>query len=422
MLQLWFIANTILWPFGIDLGGLNLQVNVVLLILAGTYFLWKRRKIAFSTVRVLLFLFAYISLSFLAAIAGPCGDKFQKSMITVPILMILSLIGLEAGRVATTRDWLGLQKMATAALIITFSGFLVEMLRPAWFPFSARYRSAGLLSGLFHEPSEVAFSLFPCIAVLLVAENKALRRRGIVALGGLLLFSRSSTLIALIAAWILYRLLVQRKLRQAGLLAVGFVGIVGLTSAVNYTLVAPTIDRIAGVVLSDGTDNISSLVYVQGWEDAWANFTRTRGVGLGFNMMGCHPLPDVPARAVLAIGGLGELNAENGSFQFAKIVSEAGVAGIAFYVAIIWWWIRLERKIRELRDNPERCVNTIQAALMFCFISSSFIRGGSYFGGELLLWLVAASGASTWRRRLLAKQSVPKTAGHESASGAAECA
>jgi hypothetical protein len=396
MLQLWFLSNTVIWSFGLSLGGLNLQANVPLLILAGGFFLIKKRRVSLSSGKVLLFLVASAAVSLLTAVWGPCSDKLPKSLITAPILIALVFVGWEVGRSASDTNWLGLQKSAVAAILFAFAGFLVEFSMPAWFPFTARYRSSGRLSGFFQEPSAVAFSLFPCIAVLLVAESKKTRQTGRWLLGGLLLISRSSTLLALIAAWILYRLVIHRRLRQAFLFATGFAALLGLASAVNYrTLVAPTVDRIAGLALSDQTDNVSSLVYIQGWQDAWVNLTHTHGLGLGFNMMGCHPLPDVPTRALLSLGGMGELNAENGSFQFSKTVSEAGIAGIAFYVAAIWWWLRLEKRIRKLTDRTEHSVFATQAALMFCFLSSSFIRGEGYFSGSLLLWLVATS--ASWK-------------------------
>jgi hypothetical protein len=308
-------------------------------------------------------------------------------------------MGWEIGRRSETRDWLKLKTAALYSLAVAFALFIVEAIMPSWFPSKVGYRAHGKFSGLFQEPSHVAFSLFPCIAILLVAGDRKTRRRGILALVGLLIFSRSSTLIALTMAWVLYRLLAQRRLRQASLIGAGVALFIGLAATINYEgFLAPTVGRIVGVMASSDADNLSSLVYVQGWQDTWANFTRTHGLGLGFNMMGCHPLPNVAAREALGIGGEEELNAADGSFQFAKIVSEAGVAGIAFYITIIWWWVRLEKRMRKLNDSAEFTSASTQAALIFCFIVSSFIRGGSYYSGALLLWLVSVSSASKWQR------------------------
>jgi hypothetical protein len=312
-------------------------------------------------------------------------------------------VGLETGRRADRSDWLNLQITAQWVLLAAFLTFVIELLMPAWFPTRSPSRSEGKLSGLFTEPSHVAFSLFPCIAVLLLAEDKGTRQKGMLALFGLVVFSRSATLLALIMAWIMYRLLVQRKLRQTAFFALGIASLIVLGAAINYDrFVLPTMQRIVGVMGADETANLSSLVYVQGWQDAWSNLLRTRGMGLGLNMMGCGSLPDVPAREALTLFGLGELNAVDGSFPFAKVVSEAGVSGIVLYIALIWWWVRLEQDLRECSGNAARSAVVVQAALIFSFIASSFIRGAGYFSGALLLCVAAASGASRWRRNLVA--------------------
>jgi hypothetical protein len=238
----------------------------------------------------------------------------------------------------------------------------------------------------------VAFSLFPCIVILLMAENKRSRQIGLASLVGLIVLSRSSTLIVLIGAWLLYRLLVQRKIGPAAMLLIGTASLIAIASAINYeALVAPTVARVVGIGASDQTDNLSSLVYVQGWEDAWANLIRTRGRGLGVNMMGCSPLPDVPARELMSAFFASGLNAEDGSFTFSKIVSETGLVGIAFYGAIIWAWVRQEKKLILDGHSVHRAAVAARSALIFCFVASSFIRGLGYFSGGLLLWVAAVS-------------------------------
>jgi hypothetical protein len=401
MLQLWLVANTVLWPFNVKLGGITLSLNVVVLLLAGAVWLAKSRRIAIASAKILLVFIAFIFFSLFLALTGPCNDHLQKSIFTMPILLLLVLIGLEIGRKASDVDWLNLQRTALWSLILAFSALFFEMLMPAWFPLQAGYRSEGKLSGLFQEPSHLAFSLFPCIAVLLVAEDKKTSRKGIVALFGLLVLSRSSTLIALIAAFVLYRLVIQGKTRQTALITLSISSFIGLAAMIGYSQIfMPTIVRVAGITAPSETGNLSSLVYVQGWQDAWFNLWRTHGLGLGLNMMGCSPLPDVSVRDILMLRRFGDLNAEDGSFLFAKIVSETGVVGLGFYAMAIWGWIQLERKLRYLHEEADRLAAATQAALIFCFIASSFIRGAGYFAGGLLLWIAAISGAARWRRNL----------------------
>jgi hypothetical protein len=399
MLQLWLVANTILWELSTKVAGLSLGLSVVVLLFAGAGWLGTRLRITVSSAKVLLAFLVYSIFSLVVALAGPCTDHLQKSMLTTPILLFLILVGLEVGRTSSSADWLNLQKTATWSLVIAFSALVVEVLIPEWFPNQQRYRAEGKLSGLFSEPSHLAFALFPCIAVLLVAEQKTTRQRGMCALLGLLVLSRSSTLIAFIAAFVIYRLLIHGKFRQTAIFTLGVAVVVILGALIDYNrFIVPTIARVAGIMMPTETENISSLVYVQGWQDAWFNFRRTYGLGLGLNMMGCSPLPDVPARFGLTLIGLGGLNAEDGSFLFSKIVSETGIFGIILYVVAIWRWVQLERELHSLRKEFACPAAETQATLIFCFVTSSFIRGTGYFAGALLLWIAALAGASEWLR------------------------
>jgi hypothetical protein len=395
MLQLWLFSNTVLWPLSAKVGGSSLSLSVVLLTLIGALWIGVRGTITLGSARVLLVFMAYVVFSSVLTVTGPCNSQLQKAIFTVPVLIFLVLVGLEVGRRASERDWASVQRTAIWSLVVAFSAFIVEMLHPAWFPEQARYRAEGKLSGLFQEPSHVAFGLFPCIVVLLVAGNKRTRITGVCALVALVAVSRSSTLIALIAAWVLYRLVVQRKIRQTALFAVGVVALMTVGAVIDFDrFITPTMGRIVGIATPSETENVSSLVYVQGWQDAWFNLERTHGMGLGLNMMGCGDLPDVSARLALDLAGL-QLNAEDGSFLFAKVVSETGVIGIALYVGIIWWWIELEKKLRGL-ENAARFAVEAQTALIFSFLASSFIRSSSYFYGGLLIAVVAVGGASRW--------------------------
>ncbi|GAB1233139.1 hypothetical protein UT4_16050 [Ferrigenium sp. UT4] len=404
MLKLWFVANTLLWPFNVDAGGLKLGLNVILLTLVGTVWLLKNQRFSGYSVNVLSGLFIFLIFSYLAAITGICTDKFLKFALTAPVFIFLIFVGLEVGWRSTDNDWLNLQKVSQWVLLVAFAGFIIEALLPGSFPLQAGSRSEGKFSGLFAEPSHVAFSLFPSIAILLVAESKPMRRKGILALVSLLLFSRSSTLIALIVVWVSYRMFAQGKFRQVLLAVPAMALIVALGAMVDYDrFVGPTLERVAGVVGASETQNMSSLVYLQGWQDAWNNLLRTEGLGLGFNMMGCTPLPDVQARDILSSVMHIELNSEDGSHLFGKIVSEAGIFGILFFIVIIWWWIRIEKKFRKYGLNKTTAAISIQMALIFTFIAPAFIRSPGYFSGGFLLMIVAVSASAKWRRECIAR-------------------
>ena len=80
-------------------------------------------------------------------------------------------------------------------------------------------------------------------------------------------------------------------------------------------------DRLKGVLELNDSSNLSSLIYMQGWVDAFSNLTRTYGLGLGFNMMGCPPLNSNWIRDII-LNSYGEnyFNLTDGSFIFSKII------------------------------------------------------------------------------------------------------
>jgi len=404
MLGLWFFVNTALGTNSFTVGGFHLNLNVVILTLAGIVMLFNEPKFTFRSIRTVAAFFLFSVFSLIVSLAGPCTNGLLKSILTLPLLAFLLFVGFETGVRASTADWLNLHKWALWVLAVGFSSILLEALLPSLFSYKAEYQAAGRLSGIFREPSFVAFSLIPCVLVLLMNEKAKMRRLGILALVSLVLISRSSSMIVLGAISTLYWVVIQRKTGKLLLYGLILGVLIGIASVVNYEkLLGPTMERITGLSPTDTNSNLSSYVYLQGWQDAGANLARTHWLGLGVNMMGCDPLPDVPVRTILTGYNLGDENAQDGSFLFAKIVSETGIVGVIFYIAIIWFWIKSEKFVLKLGNNPERRVAAIQSALMFYFVMVSFERGPGYFSCQLALFIVAAVSNSELQRKFRAK-------------------
>ena len=391
MLQLWFFANTILAQLYRRVGGFNLSLSMILLLLAGLVLVRRGSGFTLGSLRTVLILSAYFLFSGVLVLSGPCSDHSFKALATAPILLCLIVAALKIGYDAGVQDWLDLRKTVVWILVFAFASFALEAAIPSLYPLKQVFRSHWQLSGVWPEPSHVAISLFPCLAVLLVSEDRGIRRRGWFAAVALLLVCRPTTLVIMLAAWVLYRMVIHGQIRQAGALGLGFSVLVAAAAAVNYQkLVLPVVSRFEGVF--SGAENlsvsVSSLVYVQGWQDAWFDLIHSHGLGVGINMMGCGSLPDVLARSLLTLLGHPSLNAEDGSFLFAKVVAEAGVVGVLFYIAVIWRWTHRERRTRQLPEGPEREAAGMQNAVVFAFIVGSFLRTSGYFDGLMLMGIV----------------------------------
>lgn len=395
-----------------------LSLNVVLLIPIGMFWMLRRFRISKTTLIGSSVFFLILLLSFGVAQLGPCEDKFSKAFITAPLLTILLMIGLEVGARAKPEEWQKLRSTAFRVLIVAFFFVIAEILFPQFFSINKiKYHTELKYSGIFNEPSHVAISLFPCIVLLLSSNDKTYNRKGIYSLLLLFLLSRSSTLVMLTFCYIAYRLVLLRKLKQS----LKYLSIIAVVIAIAVTfnyelLVAPTVERADDVtaLIADNAGpsnkNLSSMVYYKGWQDALTNTARTYGLGLGFNMMGCTPLPDTPLRRIFSAPDRTELNIEDGSFLLSKLMSEFGLPGLVFFLLVIFYWIRYEVNTKALPGSEQGDTSTIHSVFMFSFVVTSLLRSTGYFQGGFLLWVSAAVGATVLiKKHKLSKRAASNT-------------
>jgi len=401
--------HTLLWDVKFQIGDSALSLNTVSLIVIGMFWICRNKQISKFTIKVSILLFLFICFSFLVAYSGPCEDKFIKSLVSAPLLILLLLISIEIGSKSSPSDWEKIRQTATWTLVIASFFIFMEFILPSLFsPIKAIYQQSGQFSGLYSEPSFVAISLFPCVALLLSASDKIKQRQGVVALLFLLVFSRSTTLIMFVISYMIYRLVVFGKMTQVLKYVLLTSVAVFIAFYINYELLlAPTVNRVIGLTPT-GTVNISSLVYIKGWQDAWANIIRTRGLGLGVNMMGCTPVPDVPAREYFLLPGRTDANSDDGSFLLSKLISEFGIIGICFFIWAVWYWFMCEKKIKLLKSLQDINIASAKIILMYSFVITSVLRTSGYFQGGMLLWVTAAVAAGDFQKKTFFKRGIKK--------------
>jgi hypothetical protein len=150
---------------------------------------------------------------------------------------------------------------------------------------------------------------------------------------------------------------------------------------------------------SGETQNISSLIYLQGWQQLWESLERTHGWGVGFEQLGIHGTEVASAAAISSIFQIEGLNVMDGSFVFAKVVSELGLFGGLFGAAFT---ILAFQSFLALRHKRERPVVVFARCVIVCFIVDMFVRGTGYFTGSTLLALAAACILVESKRRFTA--------------------
>ena len=136
--------------------------------------------------------------------------------------------------------------------------------------------------------------------------------------------------------------------------------------------------------------NMSSLVYLQGWQDAYANFISSHGIGLGFNMMGCDPLPKTEARLILKeYFNADKLNSQDGSFLLSKGISEFGVFFIIFIGYSLHTLKQTYKVSSSFTNQTVRRVYSIWGIIIFSALFTMSVRSSSYFTGNFPLLVFA---------------------------------
>lgn len=319
--------------------------------------------------------------SVVAAAVSPCRDLFAKSVLS---LLMLCAVLFACAQVAATDSLERLGPTLVGVAVFVTGSVVVDKAYLVVTGASALIRP----SGIFLEPSHLALAIAPVLAALIAAPSARQRLLGWGCALLTFLLSGSATLfvvlaVCLAAAMVSRRAGAARLLLRMGFGAVALVGLIWLSPFRDAF-----VERVAGVVNFGAESNLSSVVYVHGWQLAEANVESTSGLGLGVNRMGCEPRPVTAAGEILEFFDLGDGNYNDGSFTFSKALSEFGVLAIA-----VWLYMagRLWAAIRRSQSSPgERFlqyrVYLISTALVAVF--GSLVRGTGYFAGTFVLGLI----------------------------------
>lgn len=140
------------------------------------------------------------------------------------------------------------------------------------------------------------------------------------------------------------------------------------------------------VNFSDGNDNLSALVYLQGWLESYKSIIESDGIGLGFQMAGTNS-PSIIAEKIYILADM-YLNREDGGFLAAKLIIEFGFIGVflvlGYLVLFITSFIRL-----RLSTYPKNTFLFISDLFFVGFFVDMFIRSAGYFTLGMFLFIVA---------------------------------
>jgi hypothetical protein len=185
------------------------------------------------------------------------------------------------------------------------------------------------------------------------------------------------------------------------LLLVGLIGVVLVIGVVPFEFDYFT-SRLAG-----GEANLSSLVYLQGWQLMVEALTRSFGWGVGFQQLGVQGTNVSAADAIYLLASIDSLNVLDGGFVFAKLAAEFGVLGMLLGALFL---IVAARSMLALRRGRERAAIMFARCVVVCFFVDMFARGTGYFSGSTLLAITAISILVNDRRHLDLSRGEPREA------------
>jgi len=145
----------------------------------------------------------------------------------------------------------------------------------------------------------------------------------------------------------------------------------------------------------ENNTNITSLVWLQGWQLAYLNFFHTNGLGLGFQMLGQDNtiygnITEIISSFMLD-GAL--LNTQDGGFLAAKLIAEFGVIGLIITCSYILFLMKIVHMLQALYQKKYTTEIEQKQLLMygfiFGFIIEMFLRGIGYFSPNVFMLLTA---------------------------------
>lgn len=388
LFQLFFVSNVLLWPISFNYY-FNLRLNILILLILGIYYLISKNRISLFAKKNTLIYSSFIYLHAFFTAFMYCENIEVKSIITIMLASILLLACFETGFKSNIGDWKRLEKTCVVISIIILIFFLLQHIFPNINPKNKVYMIGNVHSAFFDEPSHLAFSIFPCVAIMMFSTNDYIKKFSMVFSGILLILSPSTTMIVLLII-IIFLFFLKNKRNDNLILSFILLITIPLIIFFNFTDIENLIIKISSVInfesiIFDQT-NITSIVYIQGLIDAFKNLINTYGYGLGINNMGCSPLPENIAREILINQNIYDLNRYDGSFLASKIISEFGVFGLLFLFLIF-----IKTIIFIYNNNESNTMIKISKLLIVCFFFICITRSSGYFTGSFLIFLLAIS-------------------------------
>lgn len=260
--------------------------------------------------------------------------------------------------------------LSSIAAILHFAPFSSGQSKPVFF---------------FSEPSHFALDFLPFLLYMTVTSSPRMKLLYVL-LGYAIAFLLENMTLVVGITFIVGLAIPLRRLLFLAPIAV----ILILFTAVNLDYYSSRMD------ISSDSQNLSTLVYLSGWERAYLNFNDTFGLGVGFQQFG---IVGSPGEKMESLGALGveNLNLLDGGAVAPKFIGEFGLLGVAMLLAYLFYFAKSARWLRKISMGEVALQARPRVFFLSCFVMyciDLFVRGTGYFSSSgflfaaSLMWII----------------------------------
>lgn len=362
------ITSTLLWSVNLELSSFNIGIHIVLILILGLINLKSNYKVNRKFFLTIFLIFVY---SIIVSLINYNPNSFLRTFLSSSLFLgIITLIQILINNVKIDQIFIK-KKHVKLYVMFIFLSLIIDYVSN--YPLNR-------VGGIFLEPSHLAISIIPLLIYYfeIVKFNKL---NIVITFIIILAFSFSTTFLLISFLLLIFYQIFYFKSRFK---TVYFLSISIATVFILFLFSNYVSSRIIGVFNVTENANISSLVYVYGWESAYYYLIESNFLGIGLNAMGQPPFPELRT-SLLLTNEYGEIYSNpDGSFLFSKVVSELGILGLILYFLVFSKIKRLLKYYSKITPELRFYFNNI---LVLFF--ASFIRGVGFFDGPFIVAIIS---------------------------------
>ncbi|ANE76661.1 hypothetical protein CTB91_01350 [Dickeya solani] len=351
------------------------------------------KKLTFSSGKILLFSIAVFILLAQSGYIAAFYDNY-KPLFTLPALIIIFLgATLFSNRLLT---------VPPATLASVFRAVTYTLLLLGWISVIHRIDIGSYVAKPkavfpFSEESHYALTvgIFVCASGILMKN-----RERVVLLANLLLQALIFPSLTLLVFCMMAVFIFWMARRITLMLTIIVVLVASVYFMLTYFSDLPAIAYFGSrLTISDDTDNLTTLVFLQGLDDAKNALLESHGLGLGLQMAGTNGVGQY-GYVIQSLAG-SDFNRNDGGFLASKIVSEFGAVGLLLSVGYLFILKKAVNTINRIRDNTdmESTLLKIAMAVVIAYAVEFFLRGYGYFSPGLFLFVTMMMVGNTLHRQ-----------------------